>query len=144
MQTVEELLKSKGSEVWAVGPEATVYEALEIMADKEVGALVVVKEGSLVGIFSERDYARKVILRGKSSKDTPVADLMTREIICASPKSTVTECMALMTVRKARHLPVVEDGRLRGVISIGDIVSEIISNQNFTIQEMQRYILAGH
>jgi CBS domain-containing protein len=144
MQKVEEILKAKGSQVWAIGPEATAYEALEIMADKNVGALMVVKDGRLVGVFSERDYARKVILKGKSSKDTPVSDLMSRELVFASSTSTVSECMALMTAKKARHLPIMEDGKLRGVISIGDVVGEIIADQDFTIQEMQKYILAGH
>jgi CBS domain-containing protein len=144
MQTVEEILETKGRDVWAVGPGATAYEALEIMADKNVGALMVVEEGRPVGIFSERDYARKVILKGKSSKDTTVGELMTREMVCVNRRSTVSECMALMTARKTRHLPVVEGGRLRGIVSIGDVVEEIISNQDFKIKEMEKYILSGH
>jgi CBS domain-containing protein len=144
MQTVEEILETKGKDVWAVGPGATAYEALEIMADKNVGALMVVEEGRPVGIFSERDYARKVILKGKSSKDTTVGELMTREMVCVNGHSTVNECMALMTAKKSRHLPVVEDGRLRGIVSIGDIVGEIITNLDFKLKEMEKYILSGH
>jgi len=144
MQSVDEILEAKGGDVWAVGPEATAYEALEIMADKDVGALMVVEGGRPVGIFSERDYARKVILKGRSSKDTPVKDLMTRELVFVGPRSSVNECMALMTEKRARHLPVVENGRLMGVISIGDIVKEVIANQDFKIREMEKYILAGH
>lgn len=144
MQCVDEILEAKGRDVWAVGPEATAYEALEVMAAKDVGALMVVEGGRPAGIFSERDYARKVILKGRSSKDTPVRDLMTRELVFVGPRSSVNECMALMTEKRARHLPVVENGRLIGVISIGDIVKEIIANQDFKIREMEKYILAGH
>jgi CBS domain-containing protein len=144
MQTVEEMLKAKGRDVWAIGPDATAYEALEMMAEKNVGALIVIEEGRPVGIFSERDYARKVILKGKSSKDTRVRDLMTEDLVCVIPNDTVRECMALMTARKLRHLPVIEGGRLRGVISIGDVVNEVIMNQDFKIQEMEKYILTGH
>ncbi len=144
MNTVKEILESKGWEVWAVGPEASAYEALEIMADKDVGALMVVDGGRPVGIFSERDYARKVILKGKSSKNTPVRELMTGELVFVNPESTVNECMALMTERRARHLPVIERGMLRGVVSIGDVVKEVISNQDFKIREMEKYILTGH
>lgn len=144
MNTVKEILESKGWDVWAVGPEASAYEALEIMADKDVGALMVVDGGRPVGIFSERDYARKVILKGKSSKNTTVRELMTGELVFVNPQSTVNECMALMTERRARHLPVIERGMLRGVVSIGDVVREVISNQDFKIREMERYILTGH
>lgn len=144
MNTVKEILESKGWDVWAVGPEASAYEALEIMADKDVGALMVVDGGRPVGIFSERDYARKVILKGKSSKNTTVRELMTGELVFVNPQSTVNECMALMTERRARHLPVIERGMLRGVVSIGDVVREVISNQDFKIQEMEKYILTGH
>jgi len=144
MQTVSEMLKAKGKEVWTIGPDATVYEALEVMAQRDVGALVVVQDGRPVGIFSERDYARKVILKGKSSKETPVRDLMTEDLLCVSPSSTVEECMALMSARKLRHLPVVDGGRLAGIISIGDVVNEVITNQDFKINEMEKYILTGH
>ncbi len=144
MNTVEEILKAKGRDIWVVGSEASAYEALKIMADKDVGALLVVERGEPVGIFSERDYARKVILRGRSSKDTNVGELMTRELVVVNPESTVSECMALMTERRTRHLPVIENGILRGMVSIGDVVKEIISNQNFTIREMEKYILTGH
>ncbi len=144
MQTVEGILKAKGRDIWVVGSEASAYEALEIMADKDVGALLVSERGGPVGIFSERDYARKVILRGRSSKDTTVGELMTRELVFVNPESTVSECMALMTQRRTRHLPVIENGLLRGMVSIGDVVKEIISNQDFTIQEREKYILTGH
>lgn len=144
MQRVEEILEAKGRDVWTVRPDATAYEALEIMADKDVGALVVLDGDKPVGIFSERDYARKVILKGKSSKNTTVRELMTRELVCVRFESTVNECMALMTEKRTRHLPVIEGGRLRGIVAIGDVVREIISNQDFTIQEMEKYILTGH
>jgi len=144
MNTVEEILKAKGRDIWVVGSEASAYEALKIMADKDVGALLVVERGEPVGIFSERDYTRKVILRGRSSKDTNVGELMIRELGVVNPESTVSECMALMTERRTRHLPVIENGILRGMVSIGDVVKEIISNQNFTIREMEKYILTGH
>jgi CBS domain-containing protein len=144
MQTVEEMLEAKGRDIWAVGSEASAYEALKIMADKDVGALLVIESGEPVGIFSERDYARKVILKGRSSKDTTVGELMTREVVFVNPESTVSECMALMTQRRTRHLPVIENRLLRGMVSIGDVVKEIISNQDFTIREMEKYILTGH
>ncbi|MHC4144100.1 MAG: CBS domain-containing protein, partial [Planctomycetota bacterium] len=119
---------------------ATVYEALQIMSEKDVGALLVVDKENLVGIFSERDYARKLILKKRSSKDTNVGELMTREVLYIEPQSTVEDCMALMTAKRVRHLPVLENERLIGIVTIGDVVKQIISDQEFTIQQLERYI----
>jgi CBS domain-containing protein len=140
VKLISELLGDKGQEIWSVGPHVTVYETIEIMADKGVGALVVMENEKLVGIISERDYARKVILQGRSSRDTPVVDIMTSRIIHTSPESTVDECMALMTDNKIRHLPVMADEKLLGVISIGDLVKATISEQKSTIEQLERYI----
>jgi CBS domain-containing protein len=140
VKLISELLGDKGQEIWSVSPHATVYETIEIMADKGVGALVVMENEKLVGIISERDYARKVILQGRSSRDTPVVDIMTSDIIHTSPESTVDECMALMTDNKIRHLPVMAEEKLLGVISIGDLVKATISEQKSTIEQLERYI----
>ena len=140
MKLISELLGDKGREIWSVGPHATVYETIELMAERGVGALVVVENEKMVGIVSERDYARKVILQGRSSRDTPVVDIMTSDIIHTSPDSSVDECMALMTDNKIRHLPVMQDGELVGVISIGDLVKATISEQKSTIEQLERYI----
>ncbi len=137
---VEQLLKTKGNEIWSIHPQATVYEALQIMSEKDVGALLVVDKGNLVGIFSERDYARKLILEGRFSKDTTVAELMTREVLYIESQSTIEDCMALMTAKRVRHLPVLENERLIGIVTIGDVVKQIISDQEFTIQQLERYI----
>jgi len=137
---VNQLLKTKGNEIWSVAPQATVYEALQIMSEKDVGALLVLDKGSLVGIFSERDYARKLILKGRFSKDTTVGELMTREVLYIESQSTIEHCMALMTVKHVRHLPVLENERLIGIVTIGDVVKQIISDQEFTIQQLERYI----
>jgi CBS domain-containing protein len=142
MQTIRQMLRTKG-EVYAVRPDATVYEALGVMADRNVGAVMVVLDGEIVGIFSERDYARKGILRGLSSKDTPVSALMSTPVVTISPAVAVTECMALMTEKRIRHLPVVEGGRLVGVISIGDVVRALVDEQQFTIQALQSYIASA-
>jgi CBS domain-containing protein len=144
MYTVRQLLKVKGGAVWSIAPEATVYEALQLMADKNIGALVVVKDRKVVGIFSERDYARKVILHGKSSKTVTVGELMTKEVLYVSPDDTIENCMALMTAKRARHLPVLENSHLVGVVSIGDVVKEIISDREFTIQQLEKYITGGY
>jgi CBS domain-containing protein len=143
MTIVKQLLQGKGSEVWSISPEATVYEALQLMADKNVGALVVLEGGKLAGIISERDYARKVILHQKSSMQIPVSEIMTRTVFFVSPDASIEECMALMTNQRVRHLPVLEDDRLVGVISIGDVVKAIISNQEFMIEQLQNYIVGG-
>jgi CBS domain-containing protein len=128
MKSVQELLQAKRHGVWSFGPEASVYDALQLMADKDVGALLVIEAGKLVGILSERDYARKIVLKGKASKNTPVRDIMTDKVVCVRPDQNVEECMALMTSGHLRHLPVVEDGHLIGVISIMDVVKAIIAN----------------
>ena len=140
MTTVQEILRAKGHDVWTVSPDATVYEALSIMAQKNVGALVVVEGPRVVGIISERDYARNVILRGKSSRVSPVADIMTPRVYYARPSQTALECMALMTDKRVRHLPVLEDDRLVGVISIGDTVKAVIDEQDFVIRQYEEYI----
>lgn len=141
--TVNQLLRSKGSDVWSVKPETSVFEALQVMAEKNVGALVVLEGTELKGIFSERDYARKVILHGKSSKDTPVYETMTVKVDCVSPSDSVRECMARMTDKHIRHLPVIEGGRVTGLISIGDVVKAIISDQEFMIEQLESYIAGG-
>jgi CBS domain-containing protein len=140
MTYVEQLLKTKGNEIWSIAPQATVYEALQIMSEKDVGALLVLDKGNLVGIFSERDYARKLILKGRFSKDTTVGELMTREVLYIESQSTIEDCMALMTAKRVRHLPVLENERLIGIVTIGDVVKQIISDQEFTIQQLERYI----
>jgi CBS domain-containing protein len=143
MITVRQLMRAKGSDVWHIAPDASVYDALKLMADKRVGALVVLDEAELVGIISERDYARKVILKEKSSMDTPVRDIMTEEVVCLGPEQSIQDCMALMTDRRIRHLPVLQDDRLVGIVSIGDVVKAIISQQEFMIEQLERYIEGG-
>jgi CBS domain-containing protein len=143
MKTVRQLLEAKGYEVWTISPDALVYDALKLMADKGVGALPVLDEGQLVGLISERDYARKVILKGKSSLETPVSEIMTRRVVCVSLEQTIEGCMALMTEEHIRHLPVLKDNRLAGIISIGDVVKGIISQQEFLIEQLERYIVGG-
>ncbi|MCK4304993.1 MAG: CBS domain-containing protein [Candidatus Eisenbacteria sp.] len=140
MSTVRELLEAKGREAWSISPRSLVFEALQMMAEKDVGALLVLEEGQVVGVFSERDYARKVVLEGKSSKTVPVSDLMTKRIIFVGPEETIDTCMKLMTAKRIRHLPVLDDGRLIGLVSVGDVVKRIISDQEFTIQELEKYI----
>jgi CBS domain-containing protein len=141
MHTVGQILRKKGHDIWSVGPDTTVYEALQMMADKNVGALVVLENGELVGIFSERDYARKIVLQGKTSRQTAVSEIMTSRVNCVHPEQTTDECMALMTAKHIRHLPVLdEDDRLIGVISIGDVVKAIISDQEFVIEQLENYI----
>lgn len=139
-KTVRQILQNKGHTVWSIAPDASVYEALQLMAEKNIGALVVLEAGELVGIFSERDYARKVILKGKSSKDTPVREIMTPKVIYVRPNHTIEDCMALMTDKHIRHLPVLDNGRLVGIISIGDVVKAIISEQEFIIEQLESYI----
>jgi CBS domain-containing protein len=140
MHTVRQILEKKGRAIWSVSPDAMVYEALQIMAEKDVGALAVVDRGRLVGIMSERDYARKVFLKGKASPNTPVREIMTERVVTARLSQTVEECMALMTVHRTRHLPVMEGEELVGMISIGDVVKASLEDKDFLIQQLEHYI----
>lgn len=140
MTKVKDLLGEKPSASWSVGPDQTVYEALELMAAKNIGAVLVLEGSRLVGIFSERDYARQVILKGRSSRDTRVRDLMTTRLVCVDPETGIRECMGLMSAKHVRHLPVLEKGGLVGIVTIGDVVRKIISEQEITIQDLENYI----
>jgi CBS domain-containing protein len=140
MVTVNQCLQQKGRQIYTTRPDVSVYEALEMMAEKDIGALLVLEGEKLVGIFSERDYARKVILQGKSSRDTWVKEIMTPRVVCVRQEQTIEECMALMTEKRVRHLPVLEGERLVGLISIGDVVKAIISEQKFVIEQLEHYI----
>ncbi len=140
MTTVRQILGSKGRDVWSVSPDATVYDAIKLMAEKNAGALVVLEGDLLRGIISERDYARKVILKGKSSKEIPVKEIMSVDVVTIRPEQSIEECMSLMTHKRIRHLPVLEENKLVGVISIGDVVKAIISEQEFTIKQLENYI----
>jgi CBS domain-containing protein len=136
------LARKKVSTVWSIGPNASVIEAIRFMDERNVGALPVVDNGKLVGIVSERDYTRKVILKGTSSKDTPVSDIMTKQLITVNPRENVTDCMRIMTDKHVRHLPVLEGADLVGILSIGDVVNWLISAQKATIDNLERYTLA--
>ncbi len=140
MKTVHEILQTKGYDIWSISPDSTVYEALKMMADKEVGALLVLDQGHIHGILTERDYARKIVLKGKFSKDVPVRDIMTDRVLYVRPSQTVEECMALMIDKRVRHLPVIEGGKIVGLISIGDVVKEVISEKEHLIVELENYI----
>ena len=140
MKSVKQLLGGKVRSLCTVGPDARVFDALKLMAEKNIGALPVVENDKLVGIVSERDYARKVVLLGKSSHETPVKEIMTERPICVQLKNTTEECMALMTDKHIRHLPVIENGELLGILSIGDLVKETISDQQFMIKQLESYI----
>jgi CBS domain-containing protein len=142
MTLVTQILDSKGRDVWFVAPGDSVFEVIKLMAEKGVGALLVMENDKLLGIVSERDYARKVILQGRSSETTPVGDIMTRDVISASPQQTIEDCMTLMTEKRIRHLPVVDDERVDGVLSIGDLVKSIIAEQQFQIEQLENYISA--
>jgi CBS domain-containing protein len=143
MTFVRQLLQGKPAEVWTIGPQATVYEALELLADKNIGAVPVVEDGELIGMFSERDYARKVILRGKASRETAVRELMSHPVFRVGPEETIETCMALMTTQHIRHLPVIEHGQLIGLVSIGDILKTIIANQQVLIQDLENFIVGA-
>lgn len=140
MKTVDEILRGKGNEVWSVRPDDKVLDALRLMADKGIGSLVVKDGERLVGIFSERDYARKVVLAGKTSADTPVREIMSSSVVTVTGKQSVQECMGLMTEHRIRHLPVMHEEKVAGVLSIGDLVKAVIEDQQFTIRELERYV----
>ena len=138
--TIKDVLQEKGSTVWSVASSDLVYDALKVFADKDIGAVLVIDDGRLEGIFTERDYARKGVLKAKSSLDTKVGELMEREMFYVSPADTVEHCMAIMTEKHVRHVPMLDDGKVVGLISIGDVVKQTISAQEFTIQQLKKYI----
>jgi CBS domain-containing protein len=140
MTTVQRLLQHKGHTVWSIGPDASVFEAVQLMADKRVGALMVVEGNQLIGVISERDYAREIVLKDRASRDTPVSAIMTHRVLYVRPEQTLEECMALMTEKNLRHLPVLDDGRLVGVISMRDVVKDLIAEKEFLIEQMENYI----
>ena len=140
MNTIRQLLQTKGHDLWSARPDTSVYDALQLMDEHSIGALLVLDGDDLVGIFSERDYARKVVLKGKTSRGTNVEEIMSRRVSCVRTDQTIEECMALMTDKQIRHLPVLEDDKLVGVISIGDVVKAVISEQEFLISQLENYI----
>ncbi len=142
--TVGSILKRKGSDIWSITPEQTVYEAIEMMAEKAVGALLVISNGKVAGIISERDYARKVILQGRSSRTTVIKEIMTSPVISVAPAQDVDECMELMTRNRIRHLPIMENEKVLGVLSIGDLVKWVVSQQEETIEHLHNYISAKY
>ncbi len=144
MITVKDILDEKGHTAWTIGPDAKVLEALELMAKKGLGALVVLENDEVVGIISERDYARKIMLMGRQSQDTPVKDIMTREVYGVHDDTTAEECMALMTDKHIRHLPVCKEGKLAGIISIGDVVKAVITDQKVKIENLENYIMGKY
>ena len=144
MTTVNQILKEKGSDFYSIGPDQIVYEALQLMADKDIGALPVIdSEGKMIGMFSERDYARKLVLHGISSKETRVEEIMSTELYTVSPGMSTLECMAVMTEKKVRHLPVLDHNKIVGIVSIGDIVNQIIHEQDVTIKDLEKYITSS-
>jgi CBS domain-containing protein len=140
VQTASDILRTKGHEIWSIQPDETILNAIQLMATREVGALLVMENDKLIGIVTERDYTRKVALEGRSSKDALVREIMSTRVLCARPDQTVNECMALMSDKRARHLPVLDHKHVIGVISIGDLVKSIIAEQQFEIQALQYYI----
>lgn len=140
MTTIRQLLATKGQDVWSISPEASVYDALKLLAEKNIGALLVLQEGKIVGIVSERDYARKVALHGKASMKTPVSEIMTSEVVTVGPQLNVRDALALMTDRRIRHLPVIEESQVVGFVSIGDLVKSIIADQELMITQLEKYI----
>ena len=143
MKTVREIIATKGGEIWTIPPDTTVFDALKTMADKNVGALLVLDGDAITGILSERDYARKVILHGKSSKELQVSEIMSSKVYFVSPTDNVDDCMALFTNKRVRHLPVLDNEQLVGIISIGDVVKAVIADQEFTIRHLENYITGG-
>jgi len=143
MKTVGDVLRAKAGAVFAADPDDTVYHALTVMAEKNIGALVVREGERVVGIFSERDYARQVVLKGKASKDTPIRDVMTSRVVFVRPPQSLEECMALMTDKHIRHLPVLDEAKLVGILSIGDVVKAVISEKEFLIAQLENYISSG-
>ena len=141
---ISALLTSKPSQLWIIAPEGKVFDAIKLMTDKNVGALLVMAGEQLVGVITERDYTRKVILQGKSSKETPIRDILSPATNAVTPHHTVEECMRLMTENRVRHLPVVESGKVLGIVSIGDLVNWTIHAQNATIEQMEQYITGGY
>ena len=137
---VSQILKTKGNKIWSIAPQETAYKALQLMSEKNLGAVLVIDKGKVVGIFTERDYARKVILKGKSSKTTNVSELMTKEVLYVDPGTSVEDCMSLMTEKRVRHLPVMEKRHLVGVVTQGDVVKQLIADQKFENEELERYI----
>jgi len=144
MNTLKKILKTKGNKIHSIAPQESTFIALQQMAEHNIGALLVVDEGKLTGIFTERDYTRKMNFQEKSTKETQVCDIMTADVLYAEPDCTISECMALMTNKRIRHIPVMEHGQLIGIVSIGDIVKEIISEQEFTIQQLEKYITGSY
>lgn len=142
--TIESILHQKNRAVWSISPDATVYDAIAMMGEKNVGALLVVRDRELVGIISERDYTRKVMLRGKRSRETPVSEIMSTHLTTVDPKESVDACLRNMTEKRVRHLPVVKEGEICGVISIGDLVKHVISAQSAAIDQLERYISGGY
>jgi CBS domain-containing protein len=140
MTTVKQLLDAKGKEVWSMPPDGTVFDAIQLMAEKNIGAVVIVEAGRPVGIFTERDYARNVFLMGKASPTTRVGDIMVTRVVFAKPDSTIEQCMAVMSDKRVRHLPVLDNGRLAGIVSIGDLVKGVIADQQFVIEQLEHYI----
>jgi CBS domain-containing protein len=140
MNFIRQILEQKSNDIWVTTPETSVYDALLLLAEKNIGALLVLKNDELVGIVSERDYARKVALFGKASVKTPVSEIMTTEVFSVGPQNSIEEAMALMTDKRIRHLPVIEEGKVVGVISIGDLVKSIIANQEYVIDHLEKYI----
>ena len=143
MKTAGDILRKKGNHVWSVTPDTTVYDTLKLMADREIGAVVVLDHGNPVGMFSERDYARQVILKGRASKDTAVREVMISRVVFVRPEQSIEDCMALMTDKRVRHLPVLDHGTLVGMVSIGDVVKEMISEKEFLIEQLANYIQKG-
>jgi CBS domain-containing protein len=139
-RSVRMILQNKGNAAWAIDPEASVYQALELLAEKDIGALLVMQDDDLLGIISERDYARRVEREGRTAHETRVRDIMTEKVFSVEPDQTVDDCMALMTEKRIRHLPVLEGGRISGVISIGDVVKDLIAEQAFMIDQLENYI----